>query len=117
MTKVQVNLKEIQRITIYNRERLATTEFRKGLFETISYFILHFAKNGKMRFIHPIDRELWDDPEIDYTKWKLETEGFKVTHKYHTWVGQLIAAFTSHTEIFIIDWNVDINEDVHYLMD
>lgn len=95
---------DIATIAKENREKNVKQQFRRGLYENIFESILHFAKSGKTLYIHPIDRELWNNEEIEYTKWKLRERGFTCKHKYFSKLSDFFRYITDNHEQLIVDW-------------
>lgn len=101
--------KEVALIANKRRDEYIKLKFRRGLYTAILDLILQYARSGKTAYIHPVDRMLWNNEEIDYTIWKLREQGFACTHKYHSKLSDWLRTYTNNREQLIIDWEINAN--------
>lgn len=97
--------KEVALIAHKYRDSYVKMQFRRGLYPHIIDLIVQYARSGKTVYIHPIDRELWNHEEIEYTKWKLREQGFECIHKYYSKLSEWIRPWTNNYEQLIVDWD------------
>lgn len=72
------------------------------------------ASHGYTQYIHPVDRDLWRDDEIKFTKWKLTShDGFSIDHRGSpaSWEKILSRIFGRPYEYFVISWNWEDGKD------
>ena len=80
---------------------------RRSLYSIAADNIIAIATHGYTQYILPIDRVLWRDDEISFTKWKLVSAGFKVDHRGQpsSWEHLFSKLFDRPYEYLVISWS------------
>lgn len=114
----------IDKIQEYSKKRRSLRSNR-GLYQSLYGIVVHniiaIASYGYTQYIHPIDRGLWRDDEISFTKWKLNSKGFDVEHRGDpvSWEHFFSKLFGKPQEYLVVswNWNTSSKKDRHYQWD
>lgn len=102
----EFTLEKIQEYSKKQRKIQTQESARRPLYSIVVSNIISMASHGYTQYIHPIDRGLWRDDEISFTKWKLKSNGFNIDHRGRpsTWSHLIQKIFGNPEEYLVVKW-------------
>jgi len=119
-TQKEITLQQLQEYSKKQRLLIKSQTIKRSLYDIMVNNIISIASHGYTQYIHPVDRELWRDDEIRFTKWKLKSSGFEIDHrgKPTSWEYFFRKLFGNPYEYLVVKWSwTTVKDKRHFQWD